>query len=110
MSGFKTDDREEMKMNTKKATIDEAYAAWVNARPLTVRIPAGPESFYVDGVKITREYPVHHNGNCCSEKHVYTLLPDGKPHPLRGQNKPDALVCDRERAWRNYVRIRDGVN
>jgi hypothetical protein len=39
------------------------------------------------------------NGSCCMHSHFNI---DGDT-PL-----PDDLVCDRERAWREYVRLRKG--
>ena len=37
------------------------------------------------------------NKDCCHNKHHYA----------NGVVKPDNLVCDREKAWRQVVRIRD---
>jgi len=38
---------------------------------------------------------------CCKNSHEY-YIDKNKAAP-----KPDPLVCERELAWRNYVRIRD---
>jgi hypothetical protein len=38
------------------------------------------------------------NGNCCNGAHTYGNL----------RPKPDEHVCERENAWRRYVRLRDG--
>lgn len=36
--------------------------------------------------------------DCCNRSHF---------HPFTGRHKEDADVCFRERAWRDYVRLRD---
>lgn len=48
----------------------------------------------------TKYFPVEKDGKCCYGSHFY---PTRAANPL-----PDEMVCRRERAWREYVRERDG--
>ena len=43
-------------------------------------------------------FPKWERGSCCHDSHF-----DDNWNPL-----PDYKVCERERYWRNYVRLRDG--
>lgn len=46
------------------------------------------------------------NRSCCSYEHVTRDLVNGLPVV---NNLPDNSVCPRERAWRRYTRVRDGL-
>lgn len=89
--------------------MNAAYRRWVKERPFHTRIDAGTQTVVIERKATTHILPVHYNGNCCSRSHYYTLTQDGKPHPKRGEIKPDSEVCPREQAWRSYVRQRDGL-
>jgi hypothetical protein len=51
---------------------------------------------YFDWVVISPE-------NCDCDRH-WRVMPEAE----RAEIKPDDMVCERERAWRKYVRVRDG--
>lgn len=69
-------------------TASQALRIWQSLRPTEV-IKVG--KFYED-------VP----GPCCKASHEYF---NSQKNSI--SFKPDHMVCDRERAWRRYVRIRD---
>lgn len=93
--------------------LQQAFQEWADTLPQEIIIPAhtrvvhagyrtlenGPT--YIQG----GIYPVkaHWDGRCCPGDHYTVELGSHKPIP-----KPDDHVCERERRWRKYTRIRDG--
>jgi len=69
-------------------TTVQALKLWENLRPTTI-------------MKVNGTYE-DVPGPCCKGAHEY--YNNEKSQIIF---KPDHLVCDRERAWRRYVRIRD---
>lgn len=93
--------------------LQQAFQNWMDLMPKEIVIPAhtravhpgyrtiadeGPK-FFLGGI-----YPIkaHWDGRCCTGDHHMLELGSHRPIP-----KPDEHVCARERAWRQYVRIRD---
>lgn len=91
-------------------TLQEAYFAWRNLAPFHGVIEKQTITYTRTDPPETRTFtePAHYTGNCCAYDHCMEVrgiagpisvpAPDDHPH-----------VCARERAWRTYVRIRDGA-
>lgn len=69
-------------------TVQQAMRLWQSLQPTTI---IKVEKFYEDAP-----------GTCCKASHEYY-----NAQKSQIMFKPDHLVCDRERAWRRYVRLRD---
>lgn len=54
-----------------------------------------------------QEFRPKEGGSCCGNSH-FIMIEDGSRY-FKEVPKPDANVCNRERAWRDYVRVRDKV-
>lgn len=80
--------------------LEQAYAEWVRFRPFENHLDSQVIT-YTDktGALKTFVERARFGGNCCAENH---FSPDKGP-------LPDNMVCQRELAWRKYVRIRDGA-
>lgn len=85
--------------------LQKAFQEWMDLQPREAKIAASIE-MRKNMAGQTRRYdlPTHFDGNCCTYSHfTYDLsrllvaLPDNR-------------VCARERAWRRYVAIRDGMS
>lgn len=93
-------------------SLQEAYDAWVVLAPYKFIVPAEirtVKDIVNDRIKGTFAVKSHYDGKCCA---------DGKKHYKTVQSSSGSFVqvslsfsesCPRERAWRNYVSIRDGV-
>lgn len=87
--------------------LQEAFARFVKARPFKQLVKEGPVEYMNGSRKRVFAEPAHWDGNCCSFEHYEDVMEDGR---LVNKPKPDSKVCVRERAWREYCRLRDGVN
>lgn len=88
--------------------LQQAYLEWIKHKPFQYSI-ASREVSYVDNEnqnsRNMKTYiePKHWDGDCCSNSHFF------KNAIGHWVSKPDEDVCKRARAWRIYVRIRDGI-
>lgn len=91
--------------------LQQAFQAWVNLMPQEIVIPKHTRVVragyrLADGPVFAQGgiFPIkaHWDGKCCVGDHHKLEL--GSHRPI---SKPDNEVCARERAWRQYVRIRD---
>ena len=87
-------------------TLQEAFNDWVRHRPFK-KVIQSQLVFYYDknGVESSFVEPAHWDGDCCYSRHFYRDAAGG----MTWKPKEDHDVCPRERAWRVYVRIRDGL-
>ena len=88
-----------------------AFDTWVAAFPGTDEMPR----VHVNSrSKMPYKIPRNLDGKCCSSTHfheVRTVYTDQAGRTLAKvdfEPLPDNEVCARERAWRHYVRLRDG--
>lgn len=81
------------------AKMQQAYIEWRKLAPYRLVMPAQSVTYEHPTTLKTRTFvePPRFDGQCCRYEHV-----DSDGIPL-----PDEKVCERERAWRNYVRARD---
>lgn len=88
-------------------TLLEAYNAWVATFPKVLTIRPAEEITYekAPGNVRTFKYRSTYDGDCCKQLHFKTVI-DDHCRAVRIP-KPDSEVCDRERAWRTYCRMRD---
>lgn len=56
----------------------------------------------LEAFKLWQETAPKGGGSCCGRGHFFQSNSFHNMHPL-----PDEMVCDRERAWREYVSLRD---
>lgn len=85
----------------------EAYLKWVSTRPFTKYVGEQKLVFETrrgDMKEMTE--PAHWDGLCCGgpSPGSHYERAGGKEFP-----RSDDKVCARERAWREYCRIRDGL-
>lgn len=69
-------------------TVSEALKIWQSLQPTET--------------VIINKYYADIPGPCCKGSHEYYST-----HKSQIMFKPDHMVCDREKAWRRYVRLRD---
>lgn len=85
-------------------TLLEAFDRWVSLRPFKKWESQQTLPFMRDDGSVTHIIELARwEGSCCGSG--YTSHED----PVTGFILPDDRVCARERAWRVYCRIRDGV-
>lgn len=85
-------------MNEK---LKEAYLKWVALNPFHTTKPGE----VITGTTVTSKgmmipYRASFNGDCCKGSHFMT------ENGIQVE-RPDHMVCEREKAWRSYCRIRD---
>ncbi len=88
---------------SEKTALQAAYDIWVSHSPGIHFVPGSEITYSGNLGERTYRYPKSFDGSCCGYDHF--MDKEG----LRVQ-KPDSSVCDRERSWRDYVRLRDGVS
>jgi hypothetical protein len=80
-----------------------AFLEWVSHAPFKTRVPESAISYQDDEGRRDFIELAHWDGVCCFSGHYFA----GSNHKL--VSKEDHDVCPRERAWRKYVRLRDGL-
>ncbi len=112
----------------RELTLLEAYEAWVATSPVTPqwvnyakyagarsalialpRVTASPDHRMIEERLVEMGYTsvaAENAKKCCTYEHFEKRTVNGT---LKLVGKPDSDVCDRERAWRKYVKIRDGA-
>lgn len=75
----------------------KAFREWVETFP---GVREGPNTHEHSELKYVNRIPDNWDGSCCGMDHVTALK----------EKKPDSKVCRRERAWRRYCTVRDGIN
>jgi hypothetical protein len=97
-------------------TLQEAYLEWVKLMPAYT--PNATEHIHTGAGELREKYKglvykvaKSWNGSCCSESHRNTVMirQESGVHIYDSVDAPDDHVCLRERAWRQYIRIRDGI-
>ena len=94
-------------------TLQEAYEAWIATFPadkLQLLRYTNKRNGWVYTI------PKSWDGKCCDDPHVKEVNIYAEPHEgmkivvdTKEVQLPDSKVCARERAWRTYISIRDGV-
>ena len=82
--------------------LQQAFKEWQSFSPHHMSMPPQLISYEQDGELRQFIEPKRMDGVCCLHNHYMTY--GGKSVP-----RPDSQVCDRERAWRKYCRLRDGI-
>lgn len=88
-------------------TLKEAYDTWVHLQPIQIWIKGDYKTIWFKGHQKVVYIPKHFEGNCCNKSHVYRVY---EGFSSREELRPYSEVCARERAWRTYICIRDGLN
>jgi hypothetical protein len=90
----------------KMTKIQEAYRKWANLQPGRKNIPARKITYEDPKTRQMKTFVeiAHLEGDCCNGEQHFTKNENFEKIP-----KPDHAVCPRERAWRQYVRLRDAT-
>lgn len=87
--------------------IQKAFVEWVNTRAKFGHVVKARNIEIITrfGDKKAILEPDHFDGECCNRSHV---APDPSDRKIF-LPKPDSEVCERERTWRKYIRLRDAL-
>lgn len=88
-------------MDQRYLDIVAAYKKWVSLFPKKEFVREQEITYRRERRAYTFVEAGHWDGNCCTMMHFSQDT---------GAHLADDLVCDRERAWRDYIRIRDGAS